>query len=1055
MKRVVCWNEAYFSDALATDADRMTAATFMAVHTPMHLRRQDLRTGAQGEDVTYLDAGTLSEAQVLQDFLDPNRDFVLMPVLGTVGSGKSHLVRWISEHVTEENGKRRIIRVPRTSNVRRVLLDMLDGLEDAGIAEIRKEIERAGGQLKPGAARVLLHGQLVLYAGPESPEPPDTPSREEKIAATYAETLLLEKMIRDKLLAEGGVIDCVAREALRGDDATPGDERKNEFTIDDLPLDLDDRDLANLGREQQLALQKLHRTELREGLVRYLNRALRPAARSLLNLQDSSQLEELFERVRREFGRRGTELVLLIEDLVSMSSIADPLLELAKRRPKRDSDAPLCAIRTAVACTPGRFHSYIETLRSRVEPYVVTTMSNLVGRELDDYVAGLAARYLNVTRIDPGDLREWFERTRGREAAPPVACDSCKHKTDCHASFGSALDLEVGTYPFNRNALALIARASMGPEGFNPRFLIKGGIDKFLRHAGPAIRDASFPNAETRRIYGISGVSPQEESLLKRKYDSEAAERLNSLITIWGRGAIDEVGDGAARAFGLELPAIDVFPRGTGGSKPVSVETATTVKTGPRDTTNGQSVGAWPPEAGATARTVQVIRDWRAGQKKLGQAQLKDLRDVIHPWVVDQIPWGEIMLSAGLSGKSAADSVFQGTCINFEDQLTKIRSGLDVVLVIPSRDVDDARLEAALGMEAILRGRHEEGWHYPGGDQDLATALNFARGLADDVVRKLTRVYGIGNDAGDPLAEVVFALWVANHLAGRSVAASAGTAERLQYILGEPPSQPLLEVCPESRGASWRARLKVLRGQSADWGPWSRVREVLLDHAGARKGRRGGVISLDVARLAPLLRESALKSAFDIEATTLPANGGFREVASVLERLRGSAGGGVNEAIVEEGERLNSARKRIADFLGESPDFERVAADTARLRTSLGAAAVSRNHDRIQEVSTGLDRRRSEFAAAWRKLATLNLEAGPMPMLRTISSIDTDDIGRLDRLSCVLADVLPSDLELLERRVAARRGHGETARAEEELKSVLGDLVAALRTVDGGEVSHV
>ena len=94
-------------------------------------------------------------------------------------------------------------------------------------------------------------------------------------------------------------------------------------------------DLANLGREQKIALQKFHRPELREGLVRYLNRALQPAARSLLNLQDSSQLEELFARVRREFGRRGTELVLLIEDLVSMSSIADPLLELAKRRPKR------------------------------------------------------------------------------------------------------------------------------------------------------------------------------------------------------------------------------------------------------------------------------------------------------------------------------------------------------------------------------------------------------------------------------------------------------------------------------------------------------------------------------------------------------------------------------------------------------------------------------------------------------------------------------------------------------------------------------------------------
>ena len=1054
MKHAICWDESYFADALATDADRMTAATFMAVHTPMHLRRQDLRAGAQGEDVTYLDAGPLSEAQVLQDFLDPSRDFVLMPVLGTVGSGKSHLVRWLSEHVTEENGKRRIIRVPRTSNVRRVLLDMLDGLEDEGIAEIRKDIEQAGGQLKAGAARVLLHGQLVLYAGPESPEPPDTPTREEKIAGTYAETLLLEKMIRDKLLAEGGVIDCVAREALRGDDATPGDERKNEFTVDDLPLDLDDRDLANLGREQQLALQKLHRTELREGLVRYLNRALRPAARSLLNLQDSSQLEELFEHVRREFGRRGTELVLLIEDLVSLSSIADPLLELAKRRPKRDSDAPLCAIRTAVACTPGRFHSYIETLRSRVEPYVVTTKSNLTGRELDDYVAGLAARYLNVTRIAPGDLREWFDRTRGSEATPPVACDSCKHKPDCHASFGSVLDFEVGTYPFNRHALSCIARASMGEDGFNPRFLIKGGIDKFLRHAGAALRDGSFPNGETRRIYGVAGVSPQEENLLRRKYGAEPAERLNSLIKIWGGGAVDHVGDGVALAFGLELPTAEVLPRDTGGNRPVPVEPTAKGPTGPGDTTTKKAASAWPPESGTIARTVQAIREWRAGQKKLGQAQLKDLRDVIHPWIVDQIPWGELMVSAGLSSKSATDSVFQGTCINFRDQVTKIRSGLDVELIIPARDDENARLEAALGMEALLRGRHERGWHYPGGDQDLATALNFARGLADDVVTGLTRVYGTRNDAGDPLAEVVFALWVANHLAGRSVAASAGTAERLELILREPPSQPLLEACPGSRRTSWRARLKVLHGQNGDWRPWSRVREVLLDHAGARKGRRGGVISLDVARLAPLVRDSTLRSAFEVEATTLPWNGGFREVTGVLERLRGSGGASLKETIAEEAEALTAARGRIASFFGESPDFDQVTRDTARVRKSLGAAAVSQNHARIQEASVGMDRRSSDFATAWRKLCALDLGSDPIVMIRTVAGIDSDHVERLDRLVCLLDEVLPSDLESLERRVAARAGQSEIAQAEDELRSALGGLVSGLRVVDGGEGLH-
>ena len=73
---------------------------------------------------------TYSESEFLKDFL-AEQDFAFVPVLGSSGTGKSHLIRWLAANIASTQ-KRRVLLIPRIgTNLKDIISLILEGMEGA------------------------------------------------------------------------------------------------------------------------------------------------------------------------------------------------------------------------------------------------------------------------------------------------------------------------------------------------------------------------------------------------------------------------------------------------------------------------------------------------------------------------------------------------------------------------------------------------------------------------------------------------------------------------------------------------------------------------------------------------------------------------------------------------------------------------------------------------------------------------------------------------------------------------------------------------------------
>ncbi len=108
-----CWRPDWVDQTISTEAVTASPAVFLATHRPLRIAR----TPVQATELQDRKAETVDEAAVLRDFVTrkPVNGVLIMPVVGQSGTGKSHLVRWVREHLgdartAESSTSRRRIR---------------------------------------------------------------------------------------------------------------------------------------------------------------------------------------------------------------------------------------------------------------------------------------------------------------------------------------------------------------------------------------------------------------------------------------------------------------------------------------------------------------------------------------------------------------------------------------------------------------------------------------------------------------------------------------------------------------------------------------------------------------------------------------------------------------------------------------------------------------------------------------------------------------------------------------------------------------------------------
>jgi hypothetical protein len=640
---------------------------------------------------------------------DP-RAHALILVTGAPGAGKSHLVCWLNHRLAKQLAQKgdRVVFIARRDASLRGVLDRL--AEEFGTPELTKGLHDIARTLNKRGRMLEFLDALARLVDPSAVEDPFE-------GAELAEELGLADLLRDRgvrslWMEPGGPPDRACRRLFGSTEGALPEDEQDEFNLGDLEL------LFRAARGQMEpkvfeSLGLLRRDVARQhGVVELLNSRRRGAILDWFRIDRTALVRALTQFRKQVFPHR---LVLLIEDVSCFQGVDDQLMEaLVQQAGRSEKLAALCSV---VGVTNHYYTTQIEpkgNITDRVTHHVALTQGDGQAISLNSEVdiAAFVARYLNVLRLPPKKLNEWFA-TSEAVTDPPSACEAkiCPHASACHKAFGQANGM--GLYPFNSTMLARVFRALYDPSksskdlAATPRRLLE-----FLRNAlvvAEGLRQGRFPNQDLLRANVSEDYLPRVERArfhqLQMQYPA-AAEQMELLLRLWGtpdNSASSPTSTNGLSASVFSALRLPILNGSTPTLSPSPVSTApaspgpTTPSPQPRPAPSPVAEGGVGREEEALLnRKIATIGAWGQGEPLFLD---QDHRKAVHGLLLNTIPWTD----AGVPGK-LVEQLFPEAAVSF-DGLPDAKRLAVVVLPRTSLVTDTLEALARFGLETKVSER--------------------------------------------------------------------------------------------------------------------------------------------------------------------------------------------------------------------------------------------------------------------------------------------------------------------------------------------------------------
>ena len=910
-------------ECLVTEAETADVAVFLAVHQPMRLFRRRLKEQAEPEEKKETD---LLEALLMKN---PASGTLLVPIVGSSGVGKSHMIRWLDAHLRnrKDGVPRHIVRIPKSASMKRVLELILEDLpkESYGALHLKLTSARMPPDLLTATFNLLAKLLVALersyqQARSRVMEGKGGPGDRERM--THCDprglpALLQETEIRSHFMAyEGtskGVLARIAERYMQGTPAVEGPA--NQFTEADLVFDetLDTRLLSQAARSYLVNLN-LQDGKARKVAVAILNDVVDPALGELRDFGGNS-LTDLFVKIREKLLEDGKELVLLVEDFAALAGIQGSLLDAMIFHGIDAGRQHLCVMRTALAVTEG-YLANRETVLTRAvyewrieeRPFAsddeaIATFTNFVGGYLN------AARW-GKTRLekefkkrskDSGDLHEWLPHfyDQRRDDLDPESAAALKE-------FGFSSRGNHPLFPFNRGVIHQLARRHLRKGNtfvLNPRELLNLVLRETLLTNRPLFDAAVFPPGNFQQFARNKLALPVSRELTQRA-DPEQLDRLAALIFHWGDnpetpGEAAGLSEAVYRAF--KLSPVKWSEASAPRTQPVPVATVNTIAPVPP-----------PPDP-----WTQKLRNWRENGV-ISQADANRVRKFLCDAVAQWIDWESLLIQSapldhtriwlpkvGIGNPTAANTL----AVAITDEELK----------------DESRADQFFSALAAVIRFHDgsRSWNYDGGEADSAAYANLIYhmvGQAEDWMRR--QAHSLPREGIRPLAQ---SLLIGARLLGLEGASANTDADNLAALFASAP--PEEGAVPDTDDQWSRLRSGARRFRSD-------ARELLLRLVAARQGTGDTVQAIDATELLAAIKE--LRSSWLLSADLNLKL--FDDHRPLLEHLR-DLKNLLKNAVTQRGAALGQWRRELDEWLG--PDFEVHALVEDLKKTALAAHQVA------------------------------------------------------------------------------------------------------------------
>lgn len=930
--KFVCWDVERVRRVMGVEATQTADSIFLATHHPIAMYRQEL--------IEVPSRVRYSEEQFLKDFL-VEQDFAFVPVLGSSGTGKSHLIRWLAANI-ESTQKRRVLLIPKIgTNLKDIISLILEGMAGGSFDEYRQRLNRATSTLTEAQAREQLLNQLAAAVGPNGRGDRTNLSDEQYYLVDVIDSFLYDPFFREHWLKDGGIIHKLVVHILGHRDTVEIVEERRQFSLEDLPLNV--LDLQKAGeRSREFYSLLIGNEDIQKATVDWLNRHLDEAIARVLSL-GREDLQRLMREVRETLAEENVELVLLIEDFAKFQGIDREVLEAVLARPQQAGRKPLCAMRTALACTTGYFDGLrLDTVKQRIT-FSVNLDVGTVGKQqsLVNYadIKQFVGRYLNAVRLEDKIIQDWANSRNDEDsdkAALSSACSECEHKLACHAGFGEADGF--GLYPFTPEALEQML-ARVNPETFKPRFLIRDVLKWTLENSISDLQRGAFPAISLREHFCKMRLSAMVQADIKAK-DSQNYDRRQTLLDLWtDSNELCDLRPEIHSAF--DIPALGVKVQQTKVSPSVS-----------RAKDSRTSVSNYRVEPQSQAEKIpdkltnqlQILDRWN-NREILPQDIGGELRPLIYSAIIERIEWEAEMLLQGSFASSDSKYFKRRNLIFYSPKITRETiSGVKLSLPLNPDDPDDFR-ESAIAFQAILQYNYYKDWKFPDGDRYFRTYAKQLEKWSQYVLEQIRLYPRESGDAWNPVPAAVELLAIAATMAGYP---TNSIEDLINSLFLDLEAKDL-----ENRSANWKKLFNSLKNQ----------REALLEIVTSRTACTKGISKqfqiIDVVQILQPLQQVSKSWQPQCE---IPAD--VREKFPEIDRARQAADELLETAIQEECDRQLAVYNSLVSELGEEFKKKEVIDLVKKAIDSSQEAGVFRGRKSVDELKSvweqfkrvGLDR---------------------------------------------------------------------------------------------------
>lgn len=556
-----CWRAEDAKAIFVTEALEGDDAIFLATHTPIG-----------GFDVAGRDAGEIAamdERSVLAALADEERTHAFCVVQGEPGSGKSHLIRWLS------------INWPHKQDIK-LLLRRADGSLEGALTQLKSRLpdefaplfDNLGQRQKAstqGRANIFLSTLAnTLELGHYDP-----PLDDEAWCKDFAPAEVLSHIrVKSRWTSPGRILGLL--------EGAKGERNSASATFDLFDIQALAEHLPAIynsgvsGKAEELARRLIRedeiiaayraegwmadelesdpdaQTKLRTSIafLKALNRRKNDAIQNVLGVS-AEGLKALFRNVRQALAQRGQRLVLLLEDITSWEGLDDSLIDVlvfnADARGDEDH-AEVCPLISIVGVTPAYYERLQANYRQRITHEIrlgesdgglqdVATLRDREGRQR------FLVRYLSAVRAGEGALSLWRNTLTVDDASPPPnSCEPCPHSARCFATFGQ--DQGVGLFPFTSQSIDRMFDALKDNDGGQtwrtPRGLLQAVLNPSLSQPD-TLAQGRFPprliepTAFREELRSDRALSLRLDQIITSRVDDvDEQARLRRMLAYWG-----------------------------------------------------------------------------------------------------------------------------------------------------------------------------------------------------------------------------------------------------------------------------------------------------------------------------------------------------------------------------------------------------------------------------------------------------------------------------------------------------------------------------------------